>query len=67
MTNLEYVKESTRTGTDIYIGMFKAETKPTKEELINKLDRNNFGGYVVYCVATDKPNEYSFDVRIYRD
>lgn len=67
MTNIKYTVENTRTGRDIYRGTFEATTKPTNDELIDAMDRNNFGGYVNYCIATDKPNEYRFDVEVYRD
>lgn len=67
MTNFNYTRENTRTGRDIYKGTFEATAKPTNDELIDKLDCNNFGGCVNYCVATDKPNVYRFDVEIYRD
>lgn len=67
MTNIKYTVENTRTGRDIYRGTFEATIKPTNEELIDTMDKNNFGGYVNYCVETDKLNEYRFDVEIYRD
>ena len=68
MTNFIYTTiERRRTGTDTYKGTFEATTKPTDEELIDRIDKCNFGGRVNSCKETNEANIYYFDVEIYRD
>lgn len=63
MTNIKYTIDRSRESHE-YIGTFESTRKPTDSEIINTLDRNNFGGSVGFLREIE-PNVWEFVAEVW--
>lgn len=63
-----YLRQSTNGTVQYYEGIFKVDGfKPSTTEILNAIDRGNFGGKVYYECLDEKKHLYAYNADIYVD